>query len=108
MRIRQPAQHLAQNGDGVIHANRPTLHKRPETRAGDELHGQIRRVGVWIEAERADNVGMRQPVHGDALALEVAQVLRVSRYLDRDQTVGPDVVMRPPHLAERPGRDAVR
>ena len=52
-------------------------------------------------------LGCIRPWMADALALEVAEVLRVGRDLDRDELVGPDVVVRPPDFAERSRGDAV-
>ena len=66
---------------------RPVLDQRPQARAGDVLHRQVRRVGVRVEADRADDVRVRQAVDRDALALEVAEVLRVGRDLDGDELV---------------------
>ena len=105
--VRQPGQHLPHDRHGVGDRQRPVLDQRPQARAGDVLHRQVRRLGVRIEPDRADDVGMDQPVDRHALALEVAEVLRVGRDLDRDELVGPHVVVGLPDLAERPAVDPV-
>src|SRR5207237_9436306 len=69
------------------------------------LQGQVRRVGVRVEADRTDDVRVNQAMDGRALALEVSDVLAIGGDLDRDELVRPHVVVGLPDLAERPAAD---
>src|SRR4051794_21317157 len=48
---------------------------------------------------------MHQPMNGRALALQVADVLRICRDLDGDELVVPNMMARPPHLAKGSAAD---
>src|SRR6185437_2607183 len=71
------------------------------------FHREVRNLGVWIKAQRPNNVRMHQAMDRHALALQVAEELRIGRNLDGHKLVGPDMMVRPPDFAERAAIDFV-
>jgi hypothetical protein len=105
MSIFQAGQDLPQDCYRVADGHRLGADQRPQARTGDVLHREVRRVGIGVKTDGADDVRMHQPVDGHALALQLPEILRISWDFDGDELVDPHVVVGAPHLSEGPAAD---
>ncbi len=102
---RQAGQHLLQHRHRPGHGQRPTVQRLAEVPAGHVLHDEIRLFGVRVAAQDADDVGVLDPVQGQALSANEPGVVRVRRDFGGHEPVRPQAVPGLEHLAKRPGPD---